>query len=47
MRYATDNKSIGLRLTANDEVRKSIYYILDDIFVSFYDLDLRIEDLTG
>ena len=44
---ASDNKSFGLRLTAINEVRKHIYYILDDIFVFFYRSDLCIEALTG
>ena len=43
---ATDNKSFGLGLRAINEVRKCIDYILDDIFVFFYQSDLRIEALT-
>ena len=39
---ATDNKSFGLGLTAINEVRKRIDYILDDIFVFFYQSDLSI-----
>ena len=43
----TDNKSFGSGLTSIDKVRKCIYYILDDIFVFFYQSDLRIEALKG
>ena len=34
--YATQNKSFGLGLTAINEVRKRIYFILDDIYIFFY-----------
>ena len=47
MSDATDNKSFGSGLTKMSEVRKRIYYILDDIFIFFYWSDLRIEALTG
>ena len=46
MRDATHNNSFGLGSAYTNEVRKHIYYSLDDIFVFFYELDLRIEDLT-
>ena len=44
---ATDTRSFCLGLTAINEVRKCINYIIDDIYISFYWSDLRIEDLTG
>ena len=44
---ATHNKSFGLGLTAINDVRKHIYYILDNIFVFLYISELCIEDLTG
>ena len=46
MSDATNNNSFGLGLTAVNEVRKCIEYIIDDIFVFFYQTYLRIEDLT-
>ena len=36
MSDATNNKSFGLVLRASNEVCKRIYYIIDDIFVFFY-----------
>ena len=39
--------TFGLGLAAINEVRKRIYNIPDDIFVFFYQSDLRIEALTG
>ena len=36
MSDVTDNKSFGLGLTAVNEIRKSIYFMLDGIFVFFY-----------
>ena len=47
MSDVTGNKSFGLVLTAINELRKRIYYILDDIYFFFYQSDLRIEALTG
>ena len=47
MSYATNNKSFGSRLTANNEVHKLIDYILEDIFVLFYQSHLCIEASTG
>ena len=44
---AAQNKSIGLELRAINEVRKRIYYILDDIFLILYQSDLRIDALAG
>ena len=43
----THNKSFGSRLKTINELRKHIYYILDNIFVFFYQSKLRIEPLTG
>ena len=45
--YVTHNKSFGLGLTSNNEMCKRIYYILDNLFVLLYQLDLRIEALMG
>ena len=47
MRDATNNKAFGLGLPAIKELHKRIDYILDYIFVFSYQLDLRIEALTG
>ena len=47
MSNATNNKAFGLGLTSINEVRKRIYYIVDERFVFFYRSDLRIEDMTG
>ena len=44
---ATNNKSFGSVLTAIKEVRTRIDYILDEIYIFFYQPVLRIEDLTG
>ena len=44
---ATDKKSFGLVLTAINEVRKRIYYILDNKFVFFYQPDFHIGALIG
>ena len=47
MSNATNNKSFGLGLTANNEVHKYIDYILDNIFVFFHRSYLRIDAFTG
>ena len=48
MSNATDNNLFGSILTANNEVRKRIDYIVDDIYIYFFrKLDLRIEALKG
>ena len=47
MSNATNNKSFGLGLIDMNEVCKRIDYILDDIYILFYQSDLRIEALTG
>ena len=36
MSNATDNKALGSGLTANNEVRKRIFYINHEIIVFFY-----------
>ena len=46
MSDTTNINSFDSGLTAIKEVRKCIYYIIDDIIVFFYQSDLRIEDLT-
>ena len=45
----THNKSFGSELTAINELHRRIYYILDEIFILFYQClsDLRIEALAG
>ena len=47
MSDAANNKSFGSGLTAINEVRKRIYYMLDDIFVLLCQSGLCIEALTG
>ena len=47
MDNATNNKSFGLESTDINEVCKRIDYIIDNIFVFFYQSNLRIEALTG
>ena len=47
LRNVNRKKSFVPGLTVINGLRKGIYYILDDIFVSFYRSDLRIEALTG
>ena len=44
---ANNNNSFGLGLAAINEVRKHMVHILDNLFVFFYQSDLRIEALTG
>ena len=47
MSDVTNNKSFGSRLTAINEVCKRIDYILDHVFIFFYQSELRTEALTG
>ena len=47
MSDATHNKSFGSGLTGINEVSKRIDCILDDIFVSLYQPDFRIEIWQG
>ena len=46
---AAQNSSFGSGLTANNEVHRRIYYIIDDIFVFLYHClsELCIEALIG
>ena len=45
MSYATGNNSFGWGLTSINKVCKKIDYIIEGIFVFFYQSDLSIEDL--
>ena len=47
MSDATNNKSFGSGLKSINGVCKRIDYIIDNIYIFFYQSDLRIEALAG